>query len=133
MKKYSLIIGALGLAVACRAQTLDRSVRPKPGPAPKIELGKSESFTLPNGLRVFVVENHKVPIVSVSLQLDIKPELQGSMAGFHDIVGELITSGTKTRSKDQLDLAIDNIGATIMADEQSMFGTCLKRNQAAML
>jgi predicted Zn-dependent peptidase len=134
MKKYFIaIIGAALLATAAQAQTLDRSIRPKPGPAPKIELGKTESFTLPNGLRVFVVENHKVPLVSVSLQLDIRPELQGSMAGFHDIVGELITSGTKSRSKDQLDLAIDNIGATIRADEESMFGTCLTRNEAQLI
>ena len=55
------------------------------------------------------------------------------MAGFHDIVGELITSGTKMRSKDALDLAIDNIGATIKADEESMFATSLKRNQTALL
>src|SRR5690606_23413746 len=92
-----------------------------------------ESFTLPNGLRVFVVENHKVPLVSVSLQLDIKPALQGDMAGFHDIVGELITSGTKTRSKDQIDLDIDRIGATIRADEESMYGTCLRRNDTKLL
>lgn len=130
MKKYFLAIaGSALLATTAQAQMLDRSIRPKPGPAPKIELGKTETFTLPNGLRVFVVENHKVPLVSVSLQLDIRPELQGNMAGFHDIVGELITSGTKTRSKDQLDLAIDNIGATIRADEESMFGTCLVRNE----
>jgi predicted Zn-dependent peptidase len=133
MKKYSLAIITLALAATASAQKLDRSVRPKPGPAPKIELGKTESFTLPNGLRVFVVENHKVPVVSVSLQLNVKPELQGSMAGFHDIVGELITSGTKTRSKDKLDLDIDNIGAAVKADEESMFGTCLKRNQNALL
>jgi zinc protease len=133
MKKYSLAIVSLALAVSANAQKLDRSVRPQPGPAPKIMLGKTESITLPNGLKVFVVENHKVPIVSVSVQLDIKPELQGKMAGFHDIVGELITSGTKTRSKDALDLAIDNIGATIQADEESMFGTSLKRNQNALL
>lgn len=133
MKKFTLSIITLLLAAAANAQSLDRTQRPKPGPAPKIELGASQSFTLSNGLRVFVVENHKVPIVSVTIQLDIKPELQGAMAGYHDIVGELITSGTKARSKDQLDLAIDNIGATIKADEESMFGTALKRNQNELL
>jgi zinc protease len=132
MKKYSLSIFTLALAASVHAQSLDRSIRPQPGPAPKIELGATETIELPSGLKVFVVENHKVPIVSVSVQLDIKPELQGNMAGFHDIVGELITSGTKTRSKDALDLAIDNIGATIQADEESIFGTSLKRNQTAL-
>ncbi len=134
MKKLKLSIITFVLACgSLQAQTLDRSIRPKPGPAPRIELGKSQSFTLPNGLRVFVVENHKVPIVSVSMDLDIRPELQGAMAGFHDIVGELITSGTKKRGKDALDMAIDNIGATIRADEKSMFGTALKKNQRALL
>jgi predicted Zn-dependent peptidase len=133
MKKYTLAIITLALAFSASSQTLDRSIRPKPGPAPKIELGKTESFTLPNGLRVFVVENHKVPLISASIELDIKPELQGDMAGFHDIVGELLTAGTKTRSKDALDLAIDNIGATIKADEQSMYGTSLKRSQNMLL
>lgn len=133
MKKYSLAIAFALLSISAAAQPLDRSVRPSPGPAPKIELGATENIVLPNGLRVFIVENHKVPIVSVSLQFDIRPELQADMAGFHDIVGELITSGTKTRSKDALDLAIDNIGATIQADEESMFGTALKRNQNALL
>ena len=133
MKKYVLTIVTVALAVSVQAQAPDRSVRPKPGPAPKIELGKSESFTMPNGMRVFVVENHKVPLVAVSIELDIKPALQGEMAGFHDIVGELLTSGTKTRSKDAMDLAIDNIGASIQADEQSMFGTSLKKNQQVLL
>lgn len=134
MKKYFLsILSVALLAPAAFAQPLDRSIRPKPGPAPKIELGKTESFTLPNGLRVFVVENHKVPLVSVSLQLDIKPALQGNMAGFHDIVGELITSGTKTRSKDQIDQDIDNIGASINADEESMYGSSLRRNADKLL
>ncbi len=133
MKKILLSISILSLAGFTQAQTFDRASRPKPGPAPKIELGKTESFTLANGLRVFVVENHKVPLVSLSLELDIRPELQGSMAGFHDIVGELITTGTKTRGKDALDLAIDNIGATIKADEESMFASALKRNAATLL
>src|ERR1044072_1989192 len=109
MKKIAISLLTLALANAAMAQTLDRSMRPKPGPAPEIKLGKTESFTLPNGLRVFVVENHKLPAVNVSIQLDVKPELEGDMAGYKDMVGELLTSGTKTRTKDQLNLAIDNI------------------------
>lgn len=115
------------------AQTLDRSIRPKAGPAPEIKLGKTESFTLPNGMKVFVVENHKLPALSVSIQLDIKPELEGDMAGFHEMVGELITSGTKTRSKDQLNSAIDAIGARINATDDRVTGNSLKKHQNALL
>ncbi|MBP9741526.1 MAG: hypothetical protein KBD28_12635, partial [Chitinophagaceae bacterium] len=38
---------------------LDRSKRPAPAPAPAIKMGEMQSFELPNGLKVFVVENHK--------------------------------------------------------------------------
>ena len=52
---------------------VDRSQMPKPGPAPEIHLGKYESFTLTNGLKVFVVENHKLPRVSFSLVVTWTP------------------------------------------------------------
>lgn len=133
MKKYIVLLAAFAIAGTAQAQKLNRSIRPMAGPAPKIELGKTASFTLPNGLKVFVVENHKVPMVSASIQLDIRPELQGDQAGFHDIVGELLTSGTSSKSKDQIDLDIDNIGATIRADEESMYGKSLTRNKTELL
>lgn len=129
MKKLTLSILTLTLASATWAQTLDRSQRPKPGPAPEVKLGKTETFTLPNGLKVFVVENHKLPTVAVSIQLDIRQELQGSMAGYSDFVGELLTSGTKTRSKDKLNEEIDFIGASISANAEGAYGAGLKKNQ----
>lgn len=133
MKKITLSIIALALTASSWAQILDRSQRPKPGPAPEIKLGKTETFTLPNGLKVFVVENHKMPTVSISVQLDIRQELQGSMAGYSDFVGELLTSGTKTRSKDKLNEDIDFIGASISANAEGAFGYGLKKNQAKIM
>lgn len=133
MKKITFSILALALTAGSWAQTLDRSQRPKPGPAPEIKLGKTETFTLPNGLKVFVVENHKMPTVSISIQLDIRQELQGSMTGYSDFVGELLTSGTKTRSKDKLNEEIDFIGANISANAEGAFGSGLKKNQAKIM
>ncbi|HZH54084.1 MAG TPA: insulinase family protein, partial [Sphingobacteriaceae bacterium] len=75
MKKLSiyLLISLLGFTAAF-AQ-VDRSTYPAPGPAPQINIGDPETFTLPNGLRVFVVENHKLPRVTYSLILDRDPIL----------------------------------------------------------
>lgn len=133
MKKIAFSILALAFLSNAGAQTLDRSQRPKPGPAPEIKLGKTETFTLPNGLKVFVVENHKLPTVSMSIQLDIRQELQGSMAGYSDFVGELLSSGTKTRSKDKLNEEIDFIGASISANAEGAFAHGLKKNQAKIM
>ena len=49
---------------------VDRSQQPQPGPAPVIQLGEPESFTLKNGLKVLIVENNKLPRASVTLSLD---------------------------------------------------------------
>lgn len=133
MKKITLSILTLALATGSWAQTLDRSLRPKAGPAPEIKLGKTETFTLPNGLKVFVVENHKLPTVAFSIQLDVKPELEGDMAGYKDMLSELLTAGTKTRSKDQLSEQIDFLGASINADAETVEASGLKKYQDKIL
>ena len=81
MKKlvYSLFI--LFLTLTVNAQ-LDRSIRPNPGPAPKIQLGDYKLFTLDNGLKVIVVENHKIPKITYQLSLDIDPVLEENQAGY---------------------------------------------------
>src|ERR1043165_5464470 len=127
MKKFSFSIFMLGLAMSAVAQPLDRSVRPKPGPAPTITLGKTESFTLSNGLRVFVVENHKLPTIAASIQFDIKPELEKDMTGYRSMMSDLLTSGTKTRSNDKLNAEIDYMGASIRASDESISGGALKK------
>lgn len=133
MKKILFSIYALSLFTAVHAQKLDRSVRPKPGPAPEIKLGDAQTFTLDNGLKVFVVENHKLPAVTYSIQLDVQPEPEGNKSGFRSMVGELITSGTKTRNKDKFDEEVDFISANIGAGSQSIYGRSLTKYQDQLL
>lgn len=133
MKKLIASVLFLAVAFSVNAQKLDRGIRPKPGPAPKIELGKTESFTLPNGLKVYVVENHKLPLVTCSIQFDVYPELEGDMSGYSEFLSELLTAGTKTRTKDELNKEIDFIGARLSASARSMFGRSLKKHQEKLL
>ena len=127
MKKITLSIITIALVSAASGQTLDRSMKPKPGPAPEIKLGKTESFTLPNGMQVFVVENHKLPTIECNIELAIRPELQGDMAGYREMMPELLLSGTATRSKDKLNEEIDNMGASINVSDEGMSGSGLKK------
>jgi len=127
MKKTTLTILAIALATAAWCQALDRSIKPKPGPAPEIKLGKTESFTLPNGMRVFVVENHKLPTISCNIELDIRPELQGDMAGYREMMSELLLTGTTTRSKDKLNDEIDDMGANFNVNDEGISGSGLKK------
>ncbi len=112
---------------------VDRSQRPQPGPAPVIQLGDFESFTLDNGLRVIVVENDKVPVVSFQLTLDIDPVMEGDAKGFVDMAGSLLREGTTNRSKAEIDESIDFIGATLSTFSTGMFASSLTRHTETLL
>ncbi len=114
------------------AQT-DRSQLPEAGPAPEIKIGEAETFTLDNGLKVFVVENDKLPRVSFTLVLERDPIFEGEKAGYLGFVGQMMTAGTTSRTKDELDEEIDFIGASISAGSTSMFGSSLKKHQEKVL
>jgi predicted Zn-dependent peptidase len=106
---------------------------PPPGPAPKIELGKYEHFTLKNGLKVYVVENHKQPVVSISLVLDRDPLLEGDKAGYVQAAGQMMRTGTTTRSKDQFDEQVDFIGADLGFSSTGFSASSLKKHLPALL
>ncbi len=105
----------------------DRSRPPKPGPAPKIQMGKYESFTLDNGLPCIVVKNTKVPRVSFQYSLNIDPVMEGEQAGMQDLMGQLLRRGTKNRSKEQIDEEIDFIGATLSTSSSGVFASGLAK------
>ncbi len=122
--KIFILLFAFIFSLPSLAQ-VDRSKMPKPGPAPEIHLGKYESFKLPNGLKVFVVENHKLPRISLSLVVDRDPIREKDAVGYLEAAGDLLRTGTKTKTKDQLDKEIDFIGATISTSSMGVFATSL--------
>lgn len=128
MKKilFSLLI-TIPAAVFAQG-TVDRTHAPKPGTAPVITVGEPASFTLGNGLKVFVVQNTKLPRVSATLTIDRNPVLEGDKAGMTSMAGELFRRGTTTMNKTQLDEAIDFLGANINASSNSVSGFSLKNN-----
>lgn len=133
MKKIVILLMAVSMISGVFAQKLDRSKRPTAGPAPEIKLGDIESFTLENGLKVFVVENHKLPKVSFSLTLDIDPIMEGEMAGYISASGELLGRGTKNKTKQQLDEEIDFLGATLSSYSTGIYASSLKKHQDKLL
>lgn len=107
---------------------IDRTKAPAPGPPPNVRVADSKLGTLPNGMKVITVENHKLPVVSVQVRFDHPPILQGSIAGYQDLVGELLTAGTARRSKEQLDEEVDRLGAQLNGASDGLFASCLKKN-----
>ncbi len=106
---------------------VDRSKMPKAGPAPEIKLGEYSTATLNNGLKVIVVENHRVPEVSIKLLIDTDPVLEGKNAGYVQLTGDLLGTWTKNRTKDQINEEVDFIGASLNTSSSGVFASALSK------
>lgn len=126
------LLGGLLFPALMTAQ-LDRSRPPVPGPAPLVSIGEHASSVLPNGMRLFVVEDHKLPMVSIQVRFDIPPIHQGEKAGYIDLFGELLTAGAGDRSKADIDQTVDAIGANLYSGTDGLFASVLKKNLATLM
>ncbi len=112
---------------------IDRSIRPPAGKAKEITVGNYEAFTLDNGLKVFVIENHKLPTISYSLSIDRKPIYEGDKAGYVSVAGSLLEAGTINRPKEKLDEEIDFMGASLSAGSTGVYASGLSKYKGEIL
>ena len=122
---FSLFITLLSFGLA-NAQ-IDRSQQPEPGPAPKIQLDEPQEFVLKNGLRVLVVENHKLPRASANLNIDLPPVFEGDLAGVNALLSSMLGKGSKAIAKDDFDEEVDYLGARVNLGASSAFASSLSR------
>ena len=130
MKK---ILFTLSILLSASIVAQDRSIRPSAGPAPEIQLGSTESFEMDNGLKVFVVENHKLPKVSLSLQFKSNPELEGDAVGVASISGGMVGTATTSRTKDEIDASVDYIGASLSASASGIYASSLTKHLPVLM
>ena len=126
MKKFIITLIMAFAAINIQAQ-IDRSKMPEPGPAPEINLKEPQRFELNNGLKVLVVENRKLPRVSIQLQIDNPPILEGDKAGVSTLTASLLGNGSITISKDDFNEEVDFLGARISFGSQSAFASSLSK------
>lgn len=110
--KLSTLVVLFLITISAHAQ-IDRSQQPKAGPEPQISLDVPQEFELKNGLKVLVVENHKLPRVSYSLRIVNDPIATGEKAGVESLIGSMLGNGSTTISKDDFNEEIDFLGASL--------------------
>lgn len=130
--KISILITLFLLSVGVQAQ-IDRSKQPKPGPAPKIQLQTPVEFTLNNGLKVMVIENHKLPRVSYNLTIDNAPTIEGKKKGVSDLLGAMLGNGTTTIPKDEFNEEVDFLGANLSFYSSGGFASGLSKYSERIL
>lgn len=127
MKRILFLISVLA-TLQVHAQDIDRTRAPKPGPAPVINIPDAATFTLANGLKVFVVRNTKLPQVAATLTIDRNAIEEGKKAGMANMAGTLMRYGTTKMKKEQLDEAIDFLGAEVNSSPLSVSASSLTAN-----
>jgi len=132
INKFLLLLVAICLVTSVHAQ-VDRTKAPAAGPAPKVQLGDYDTFTLKNGMKVLVVENHNLPKVSFNLQLLIDPVIEGDKAGYVSVAGSLLETGTTTKSSQQIAEEIDFIGARLGSHSEGAYAAGLSKYKSEIL
>jgi len=91
-----------------------RAKAPTPGPVPKFSLPVPEKAQLANGLTIYLVERHNLPLMAATLYTisgsELNPLDKPGLSGF---TADMLTEGTAARSALKFAEDTDQIGATI--------------------
>ena len=108
------LLSAVLLAAPVFAQPPDRSMPPPVGPPPELRLPTIHEHRLSNGVPVWIVEMHEVPVAQVSLLVEV-----GSAAdpqdrfGLASLTAAMLDEGAGSRSALELADAVDFLGASL--------------------
>lgn len=115
-----------------------RAKAPAAGPAPKLVLPVPKVFKLSNGLTVYLVERHKLPLLSAALEITggnaVNPADKPGLASF---TADMLTEGTTKMSSLEFAAAVEQLGAAIESDASAdasgvTLATLTKNQDAAM-
>jgi zinc protease len=91
-----------------------RQAAPPPGPEPSFKPPPWKRFKLKNGLEVFLVEFHDLPLVSFNLMVKTGGAANPTdRAGLADLTAHMLDEGTKTRGALQIADEVASLGATL--------------------
>ncbi len=80
-----------------------------------VQVPDVERVTLPNGMRLFLLEDHELPLISISVRIRTGSAYEpADKVGLASITGEVMrTGGTTTKTGDQLDEELESIAASV--------------------
>jgi zinc protease len=117
----SLILLAL-LAIPCAAQAQYPTNAPAAAPLRPVRFPAFVTGRLTNGVDLIIVEQHKQPVVTVTLAMQAGANYEpADKVGLAGIVAELLTKGTESRTADQISAQVEGAGGSISAFSDNDF------------
>ena len=136
-----LLAGALGAQTKTESKTeaIPSYKDLKYPPLKPVQIPDVATFTMPNGMKLYLVENHELPLVRGTALVRtgnlFDPPDKVGLATVTGIV--MRTGGTEDKSGDQLDEQLENIAASVETTIDESFGSasfsCLKENTDEVL
>ena len=112
---------------------IDRTVEPPFAEDPEIKIPEIWKATLKNGIKVYGIYNSELPLVNINLSIDggvCQDSI--SLPGVAGMVAAVLPQGTKNRTPEELEEAIELLGSDIRMsagrEEMSVRSSTLSRN-----
>lgn len=100
--------------------SFDRSKEPPYGAAPEVKAPAVWEQKLKNGMRVYGIENTEVPLVTFDIAIDGGQLLENiNKVGVANLLARMMTQGTAKKTPQELEEAIQQLGATINVSAQT--------------
>ncbi len=100
--------------------SFDRSIEPPYGDAPEIKVPEIWESTTKNGLRVYGIQNSEVPLVDYEIVIEGGQLLDDiDKVGVANLTAEMLIQGTKNKTPQELEEAIEQLGATIRVNSNT--------------
>lgn len=113
------------------AREVDLTKPPEPLPVKTFRFPAYTETVLPNGLKVFFIEDHEQPTVTLRLQINAG-DAQDGIPGTAALTAMMLTKGAGKRTAQQIAAAIDSVGASLEASSSGDFSavsaTTLKKH-----
>jgi zinc protease len=93
---------------------IDRSVAPLPGPDPSLTTPEIWQAEAGNGMKIYGIEQHELPLVTYSIVINGGHMLDDiSKPGVARFTAQMLNEGTKNKTPEELEEAIQLLGASV--------------------
>lgn len=118
--------------------SFDRSQEPPYGKSPELNVPEVWQSSLTNGLKVYGIYSDEVPLVDFNLVIEGGQQLDKlDLPGVANLTAEILSKGTANKTPQELEAAIDKLGASIRINASdrniSISGNTLARNYDATM